>query len=116
MKVHITIAEDAGAAPAAGTERQLSVGRDTMGAVAAGPAPAAGAEQSVTTGHFTAPEAQSAPPAGSVMDGGEAPGWLTELVRRADAGEVARPGEGSQETPQSSAGAPMDAGGAPAAG
>lgn len=122
MKVHITIAEDAGAAPAAGAERQLSVGRDTTGAVDAGPAPAAGAEQSVTTGYFTAPEAASAPPAGSVMDGGEAPDWLTELVRRADAGEVARPGEESdaesesQETRQSSAGVPMDAGHAPAAG
>lgn len=104
MKVHITIAEDAGAAPAAGTERQLSVGRDTTGAADAGPAAAAGAEQSVTT------------EAGSVMDGGAAPGWLTELVRRADAGEVARPGEEAEGNLQSSAVVPTDAGRAPAPG
>lgn len=86
MQVHITIAEDAGAAPApaAGTEGQLSVSRNATGATEAGP----------------------------VMDGGEAPGWLTELVRLADAGEVARPGAEPQEARGSFDGPAMDAGSA----
>ncbi|GAA1917681.1 hypothetical protein GCM10009837_48580 [Streptomyces durmitorensis] len=95
MKVHVTISEDAGAAPAAASERQLSVARETAaaGAVDAGPASAAGAEQG---------------PAGSVTDGGESPGWLAELVRLADAGEVARPGEEPQETRGSTARGPSE--------
>ncbi|MGW7077869.1 hypothetical protein [Streptomyces sp. NPDC054866] len=102
MKVHITIAEDAGAAPsapAAGAERQLDVTRaaDITAAVDAGPA-AAGTE--------------SARPEGSATDGGEAPAWLAELVRLADAGEVARPGEEPQEIRESSEGLSMDAGSA----
>ncbi|MGW7070847.1 hypothetical protein ACWGII_34675 [Streptomyces sp. NPDC054855] len=90
MQVHITIAEDAGAAPApapspgAGTERQPSMTLNATGAAGAGP----------------------------VMDGGQAPGWLTELVRLADAGEVARPGEESPETRPHSGGRAMDAGSA----
>ncbi|MEV6755363.1 hypothetical protein [Streptomyces sp. NPDC051214] len=86
MQVHITIAEDAGAAPApaAATEQQLSVTRNATAAAGAGP----------------------------VMDGGEAPGWLTELVRLADAGEVARPGEESSEARGSFDGRAMDAGSA----
>ncbi|MWA09600.1 hypothetical protein [Streptomyces sp. BA2] len=101
MKVHITIAEDAGAAPApaAGAERQLDVTRaaDITAAVDAGPA---------------APGTDSARPEGSVTDGGEAPAWLAELVRLADAGEVARPGEEPQETRRPSDGLSMDAGSA----
>ncbi|MCX4673413.1 hypothetical protein OG453_43415 [Streptomyces sp. NBC_01381] len=115
MKVHITVTEDAGAAPAAGPERQLSVAREA--AANAGPAAAAGTEQAMPIDFFTTTEqAQSIRPSirpsGSVMDGGEAPAWLAELVRLADAGEVARPGEESQEARQSSAGLTMDAGSA----
>ncbi|MGW0908984.1 hypothetical protein [Streptomyces sp. NPDC002853] len=84
MQVHITIAEDAGAAPAAATEQRLSVTRNATGAADAGP----------------------------VVDGGQAPGWLTELVRLADAGEVARPGEETQEAGGSLDGRAMDAGSA----
>ncbi|MFI6087633.1 hypothetical protein [Streptomyces sp. NPDC051218] len=97
MKVHITIAEDAGAAPGAGAAQQFSVARDGTRAVDAGPA-AAGSEP-------TRPE-------GSPTDGGEAPGHLAELVRRADAGEVARPGDEPREDFQSSGGLSMDAGSA----
>ncbi|MEV0117009.1 hypothetical protein AB0H77_27860 [Streptomyces sp. NPDC050844] len=109
MKVHITVTEDAGAAPAAGPE--LSVARET--AANAGPAATAGAEQAMPADFFTTTEqAQSIRPSGSVMDGGEAPAWLAELVRLADAGQVARPGEEPQEARQSSAGPTMDAGSA----
>lgn len=111
MKVHITVTEDAGAAPAAGPERQLSVARET--AANAGPAATAGTEQAMPADFFTTTEqAQSVRPSGSVMDGGEAPAWLAELVRLADAGQVARPGEEPQEARQSSEGLTMDAGSA----
>lgn len=114
MKVHITIAEDAGAAPPPGAapERQLSEPRETAatGAVDAGPAPAAGAQQAMTNGHFTSPVSESTRPAGPVTDGGEAPGWLTELVRLADSGQVARPGEDPQGTRHSAGNLSMDAG------
>ncbi|MFC8126833.1 hypothetical protein [Streptomyces sp. NPDC057302] len=112
MKVHITIAEDAGAAPAAGAGPRLSVARDAAGSVDAGPAAAAG----------SAPPAASVGAVGSVgslgsgMDAGTAPGWLVELVRLADAGEVARPGEEPRETLRPSEGQAMDAGSGPAAG
>lgn len=116
MKVHITIAEDAGAAPGAGPERQLSVARDASGAVDAGPAAAAGTGQAMPAASSAA-GAESARPAGadSVTDGGEAPAWLTELVRLADAGEVARPGEEPQDAHRPSEGPAMDAGSAGAA-
>ncbi|MCX4834675.1 hypothetical protein OG785_02750 [Streptomyces sp. NBC_00006] len=115
MKVHITIADDAGAAPppGAGPGRQHSETRETAatGAVDAGSAPAAGAEQAMTNGHRTSPVSESMRPAGPVTDGGEAPGWLAELVRLADAGQVSRPGEDPQETRHSSENASsMDAG------
>ncbi|MEV0523094.1 hypothetical protein AB0I66_06680 [Streptomyces sp. NPDC050439] len=84
MQVHITIAEDAGAAPTAATGQQLAVPRNATGTAEAGP----------------------------VTDGGEAPAWLTELVRLADAGQVARPGEEPQEARGSSDGRAMDAGSA----
>ncbi|MEV8022805.1 hypothetical protein AB0O76_42225 [Streptomyces sp. NPDC086554] len=114
MKVHITVTEDTGAAPSAGPERQLSVARETAttGAVNAGPAPAAGAEQATATGSFVTTETNSVRPSGSVTDGGEAPAWLAELVRLADAGQVARPGEEPQEPRQPSEGLTMDAGSA----
>ncbi|MFD4475761.1 MULTISPECIES: hypothetical protein [unclassified Streptomyces] len=109
MKLHITIAEDAGAAPGAvvagapGADRQLSVPRatDATGAVDAGPA-----AESVTSGYSAAPGTEPARTAGAgtVIDGGEAPGWLTELVRLADAGEVARPGEEGADRPGGDAG------------
>ncbi|WP_344527222.1 hypothetical protein, partial [Streptomyces rectiviolaceus] len=93
---------------------QLSVARGAAaaGAVDAGPAAAAGAEQAMTADYIAAPATESA---GSVTDGGAAPAFLAELVRLADAGEVARPGEEPQQAGRSSEFLSMDAGSAPPA-
>ncbi|MGW5737296.1 MULTISPECIES: hypothetical protein [Streptomyces] len=97
MDVHITIAEDAGAAPGASPQGRPR-GTDGTGAVDAGAAAAAGAGTGTGAGAPSAAE--------GVIDGGAAPQWLSELVRLADAGEIARPGEAGATDAGSAAPAP----------
>ncbi|MEV4871123.1 hypothetical protein [Streptomyces syringium] len=101
MKVHITVADDGGPPGTAAVTTPATTPATGPEATDAGAAPGA------TAG------GPAAGAAGQGTDGGAAPGWLTDLVRLADAGRVPRPdapaGPGQEADTQ-------DAGAAPASG
>ncbi|WP_370417831.1 hypothetical protein AB8O64_03695 [Streptomyces sp. QH1-20] len=95
MKVHITVADDGG-----------PPGTAAVTTPATGPeATDAGAAPGATAGE------PAAGAAGQGTDGGAAPGWLTDLVRLADAGRVPRPdapaGPGQEAGSQDAGAAPV---------